>query len=155
MATDDRSPSRLHRLKHRLSSLNRDQIQEALRTLDVSVVEEGAKRITEADVEEVVERTDALNERFATDGPLGRFVDDGRLLLQMVRDAWNGTYRALPYWTMSAAAFTLLYVLNPMDLVPDALPAVGLLDDATVLSLCLMLIEQDLAAYRAWKQEAD
>jgi uncharacterized membrane protein YkvA (DUF1232 family) len=96
---------------------------------------------------------DTLRQRLASDGPLARFVEDGRLLLNLVRDAWEGTYRSVPYWTISAAAFTLLYVLNPMDAVPDALPAVGLLDDATVLSLCLMLLEQDLDAYRTWREE--
>jgi uncharacterized membrane protein YkvA (DUF1232 family) len=46
----------------------------------------------------------------------------------------------------------LLYVLNPFDLVPDALPLLGLLDDAAVVSACLSLVEQDLRDYRDWKQ---
>jgi uncharacterized membrane protein YkvA (DUF1232 family) len=58
----------------------------------------------------------------------------------------------LPYWTLSAVAFTLLYVANPFDLVPDALPGVGLVDDAAVLSVCLLMVEQDLYDYKAWRE---
>ena len=145
--------NRLDRLKRRLPSVDAEAIRNKLDALDTDFVEAGAERITEADVETVVQRMDTLRERFTADGPLARFVSDGRLLLDLVRDAWTGTYRSVPYWTLSAAVFVLLYVLNPMDVIPDALPAVGLLDDATVLSLCLMLIEHDLNQYRTWKTE--
>lgn len=145
--------SRLDRFKERLSSVDAEAVRSKLDALDTDFVEAGAKRITEADVETVVQRMGTLRERFTAGGPLARFVSDGRLLLDLVRDAWGGTYRSVPYWTLSAAVFALLYVLNPMDVIPDALPAVGLLDDATVLSLCLMLIEQDLSQYRTWKAD--
>ena len=39
-----------------------------------------------------------------------------------------------------AAVFALLYVLNSFDLVPDVLPFIGVLDDAVVITACLMLI---------------
>jgi uncharacterized membrane protein YkvA (DUF1232 family) len=43
-------------------------------------------------------------------------------------------------------------VFNPLDLVPDVLPIVGQVDDAAVVAGCLILIQQDLHAYRKWKQ---
>lgn len=63
----------------------------------------------------------------------------------------------MPKWTLSAAAFTLLNVLNPFDVVPDVLPLRGLLDDVAVVSACLSLVEQDLQEYQDWKraQEKD
>ena len=45
----------------------------------------------------------------------------------------------------------VLKILNPLDLIPDALPVLGLLDDAAVVSACLALVEQDLYAYRQWR----
>jgi uncharacterized membrane protein YkvA (DUF1232 family) len=56
-------------------------------------------------------------------------------------------------WTLSAAVFALLYVLNPFDLIPDALPIVGVLDDAAVVSACLVLLEQDLYDYRERRRQ--
>jgi uncharacterized membrane protein YkvA (DUF1232 family) len=54
-------------------------------------------------------------------------------------------------WTIAAAAFALIYVLNPFDIVPDVLPFVGAVDDASVVAACLMLLERDLFKYREWK----
>jgi uncharacterized membrane protein YkvA (DUF1232 family) len=37
--------------------------------------------------------------------------------------------------------------------VPDVLPIVGQIDDAAVVAGCLILVEQDLHAYRQWKSD--
>jgi uncharacterized membrane protein YkvA (DUF1232 family) len=47
--------------------------------------------------------------------------------------------------------FALLYVLAPFDLVPDAIPGLGQLDDAAVVSVCLALVRQELVKYAAWR----
>ena len=52
---------------------------------------------------------------------------------------------------IGAAVFTLLYVFNPLDLMPDVIPLVGQIDDAAIVAGCLMLIEHDLRSYRAWR----
>lgn len=80
--------------------------------------------------------------------PLGRFAGDVWLHLSAVRDCAQGTYRKVPYRTVAVIAAALLYVLNPFDLIPDALPGVELLDDATVVGIALAMIERDLEDYR-------
>ena len=47
----------------------------------------------------------------------------------------------------------LLYVLNPIDIIPDFIPFIGRIDDALVLKFCLKLIEKDLSKYKKWKNE--
>ena len=42
-------------------------------------------------------------------------------------------------------------MINPFDIVPDVLPFVGAVDDASVIAACLFLIERDLLQYRDWK----
>ena len=115
------------------------------------LIREGARRIDPKDLEKVVDRAEEIKKKFALPGPLNRFVEDGRLLIELVRDYLSGKYRQLPYWTIAASAFTLIYVFNPLDIVPDVLPVVGVLDDATIVGACLMMIEQDLLHYRKWK----
>lgn len=137
------------------ASSPREKVREALRRIDTDFVEEGARDVGEEDVEEIVERADAIKQRFTKEGPLGRFIEDGELMLSLVRDYWRRRYRRVPVWTIGAVAFTLLYILNPMDLVPDALPGVGLIDDAALLSVALLLVEQDLYEYRAWRRALD
>jgi uncharacterized membrane protein YkvA (DUF1232 family) len=108
--------------------------------------------IAHADLSAVIERAGAIKERLRSDRSLQRFREDARLLLSLIRDVRHDRYREVPVWTLSAAGVALLYVLNPFDLIPDALPVVGMLDDAVVVSVCLSLVEQDLHDYRAWKQ---
>ncbi len=129
------------------------RVRKALRKINPDFVKKGAKRVTESDVAEIVEKADTIERRFNRDGPMGRLVEDGQLFLSLVKDYWRREYRHVPRWTLTAVAFSLLYVLNPMDLIPDALPGVGLVDDAAVLSLTLLMVEQDLYDYKRWKAQ--
>ena len=118
-------------------------------------IEAERAKVTDQDVEKVVEKAEQIRKSFRHGGPLGRFVDDGHLLVSMVRDYWSRSYRQVPYATIGATVVALLYVLNPFDLVPDFLPLIGQVDDAAVIAACLFLVEQDLYRYRRWKEGQD
>ena len=121
------------------------------RKIDEEYVREGAEKVTDQDIENVSEHADDIRQQFSARGPLKRFVEDGRMLTALVRDWRAGRYRRAMRWTIAAAAFALIYVINPFDIVPDVLPFVGAVDDAAVVAACLMLIERDLHTYRDWK----
>jgi uncharacterized membrane protein YkvA (DUF1232 family) len=125
------------------------------RKIEEELIEQSAKKVTDKDVEKVVDKSEEIKKKFKPGGPLGRFIEDGQLLISLVRDYWSKSYRQVPYGTIGAAVFTLIYVFNPLDLVPDVLPIVGQLDDAAVVAACLVLVEQDLHAYRQWKQSLE
>jgi uncharacterized membrane protein YkvA (DUF1232 family) len=95
----------------------------------------------------------AIGKKFSL-GPMTHLIDDGKLLISMVKDYWNKEYRAVPYWVIGATVSALLYVLSPVDLIPDFIPGVGYIDDAAVVSACLRMIRKDLARYREWKRSA-
>lgn len=119
---------------------------------DEEFVREGAEKITPEDIKTATERAEEINKQFSARGPLKRFLEDGKLLSALIKDWRAGRYRQALYGTIAAAAFALLYVLNPFDLMPDVLPFIGALDDAAVLGACLMLVERDLRQYRGWKE---
>lgn len=118
-------------------------------------VKEEAKKVTDQDVEKVLKRSNEIKQQFRRSGPLGRFLEDGQLLVAMVKDYWSRSYRRIPSATVAAAVVSLIYVLNPFDLLPDVLPLIGQVDDAAIVAACLLLIEQDLYSYRQWKQTQD
>lgn len=120
-------------------------------TKEEEFVKEGAEKMTDKDVEKVVVKAEDIQKKFAARGPLKRFIEDSKLLIAMIKDYWNKRYRQVPFGTIGAIAFTLIYVLNPFDLVPDVLPIIGEVDDAAVFTACLMLIETDLRKYKDWK----
>ncbi len=119
---------------------------------DEEFVKEGAEKVTPKDIETVVEKSEEINKRFSAKGPLKRFIEDGKVLSALVKDWRAGKYRQAMYGTIAAAAFALIYVINPFDIVPDVLPFIGAVDDAAVVGACLMLVERDLRQYRGWKE---
>jgi uncharacterized membrane protein YkvA (DUF1232 family) len=122
-------------------------------TPEEQFVKAGAEKVTDTDIQKVVDRSEEIKEKFTSKGPLKRFIEDGKLLIALVKDYRSGVYRNILYGTIAAVVFALIYVFNPLDLVPDVLPIVGEIDDAAVVGACLMLIERDLHKYRDWKVE--
>ena len=119
---------------------------------DEEFVKEGAEEVTDKDIETVIERSEDIKKKFDAKGPLKRFIVDARLLSALVKDWRTGRYRQALYGTIAAVVFALLYVFNPFDLLPDVLPFIGAVDDASVIAACLMLVERDLNKYRGWKE---
>ena len=76
-------------------------------------VKEGAQKVTENDIETVVTKSEDIEEKFKARGPLKRFVEDYRVLKELIRDYRGGRYRQALYGTIAAAVFALLYVLIP------------------------------------------
>ncbi len=119
--------------------------------LSEEIVKDGAQNVTQKDIQKVISRSEDIQRKFSARGPLARFVEDGKLLMSIVKDYWAGAYRQVPYGVIASSVFTLIYVLNPFDMVPDVLPLIGQLDDVAVLGACLLMIEHDLHTYKDWK----
>jgi uncharacterized membrane protein YkvA (DUF1232 family) len=83
---------------------------------------------------------------------IGRLWADLPLLVRLLRAWMNGSYRGLSLRTLASTAVALLYVLSPVDLVPDFIPGIGMIDDVVVLALLLQSLARDLEAFRAWEQ---
>jgi Lon protease-like protein len=69
----------------------------------------------------------------------------------------NGVAQIIPFDAASKQALlavvaALVYFLVPLDMAPDWLLAVGLLDDLAVLAWVLRTWEGELQAYRAWRE---
>lgn len=83
---------------------------------------------------------------------IGRLWTDLPLLFRLLKAWKNGSYRGLSMRTLASLVAALIYVLSPVDVVPDFIPGIGLIDDAAVLAFLLHSMAQDLAAFRAWEQ---
>lgn len=110
-----------------------------------------SKRVTQEDVDKIFQKRKEIEDKFSGNGPLGKFWSDLKLLFELVNDYRKGEYREIPWTSIAAIIGALLYVLSPIDLIPDFIPVIGLLDDAAVVALCLKAIDGDLQAYKKWK----
>ena len=110
-----------------------------------------SKRVTQEDVDKIFQKRKEIEDKFSGNGPLGKFWSDLKLLFELVNDYRKGEYREIPWTSIAAIIGALLYVLSPIDLIPDFIPVFGLMDDAAVMALCLRAIDGDLQAYKKWK----
>lgn len=108
-----------------------------------------SEKVSEEDVNKAVNESEGILDKIRNRswGPL---KEDVKTLLRMLLDYKNGHYTDLPWKTVSAIAFSLLYILNPLDLVPDFIPFLGYLDDITIVNFALKFIGDDIVNYREW-----
>lgn len=114
-----------------------------------------AKKVNRADLEALLERQRAIEEKVKSSGKLNRFSADIKLMFSMIRDYWKGNYRNVPWKSIAAIVGALLYVMNPLDFIPDLILGIGFVDDVGVVALCLKLVESDLHQYAAWKEHKE
>ena len=73
---------------------------------------------------------------------------DGKDFVKMIRSAWKGDY-SLKKRNILLTLLGLLYILNPLDLLPAiALGPIGLIDDAAVLVFVYKRITSELERFR-------
>lgn len=64
----------------------------------------------------------------------------------------NGQYRHVPWKTMLAVTSSILYFVNPLDLVPDVLPLTGFTDDFTILVWVYNSVTTEIDKFLAWER---
>lgn len=74
-----------------------------------------------------------------------------KIFIEILRQYQRGNYREIPWRSITAISFTLIYIINPFDVVPDVLPVVGYIDDISVFMALLSLAEKDLDQFEDWK----
>ena len=121
--------------------------------VDKEYIDKATTSIKDEDIKKAAENTEKINEKIKGSKTLNKFFDDLSLLGALIKDYWKGNYRNIPYKAITVIAFTLLYVLNVADIVPDIIPGFGLLDDASVVAFCLKVVGDELLKYKLWKDE--
>jgi len=73
-----------------------------------------------------------------------------KTLYSMYVDGLKRKYKLHPA-TLGMIAGGLFYFINPFDFIPDFIPIIGLLDDLAVITAISHAIQDELTAYRLWK----
>lgn len=117
-------------------------------------VEEKITNIKDEDVEIVMDNEEAISKKLSNASPLRKYTELGKIMFAMLKDVKKGSYPNVPWFTIASIVVALLYVLNPLDVVPDFIPGIGYIDDLAVLSIGMGWIETDLHKYLDWRLAA-
>jgi uncharacterized membrane protein YkvA (DUF1232 family) len=115
--------------------------------------EDEVVKVNDGDIEILMESQEEIEKKMAKSNSLGKYLEIGKIMFGMVKDIKRGAYKNVPWFTIATIVMALLYVLNPMDLVPDFIPGIGYLDDLAILSIGIGWIESDIHNYLDWKIE--
>ena len=75
--------------------------------------------------------------------------------IRLVRAYINGSYRQIPSRSLILGLATLLYLVMPIDIIPDFLPLIGLSDDLSVIAWFVTTFQSELTRFRNWETRND
>ncbi|WP_375374077.1 YkvA family protein [Hymenobacter aerilatus] len=73
-------------------------------------------------------------------------------LIRLVRSASSGEYTGLPTSSILAAVAVLIYFLSPIDVIPDFIPVIGLLDDVALIAWFTSTLKEQLDKFAEWEK---
>ncbi len=81
---------------------------------------------------------------------------DSLVTMTQMLKAWvTGEYKQIPYRTLVLLFVGILYFVTPIDIIPDFIIGVGMLDDVAVIGFIIKGIQKDLDRYTFWKKEKE
>lgn len=73
--------------------------------------------------------------------------------MRLLRAWMKGDYTAVPHTTLVALLAALIYFIFILDLIPDFLFWIGILDDTAVLTYVLTRFNKDLQDFEDWERQ--
>jgi len=84
-------------------------------------------------------------------GRLTPIKKDIQTLLRLMRAYGEGRYRQVSGKNLALAGLAIMYLVSPLDVLPDFLPG-GFFDDAAVIGFIVKKIRTELVAFEIWEQ---
>jgi uncharacterized membrane protein YkvA (DUF1232 family) len=84
-------------------------------------------------------------------GPLAEVWEQLKLMISLVKEWLAGNYKEVPTASIVAIVAGLIYLISPIDLIPDFIPVLGYLDDIFVLGVVFTQVAKDLEAFARWQ----
>ena len=78
--------------------------------------------------------------------------NDFLLLIEMLKASFSGEH-SLPAWAIVTIIGAIIYVVSPIDAVPDFIPVAGWLDDGAVVAAAVKALEEVIKAFIKYKKE--
>ncbi|MEX0834483.1 MAG: DUF1232 domain-containing protein [Nitriliruptor sp.] len=93
-----------------------------------------------------------VNARVESAPIVGDALADTRTLVRLLRAYAAGRYRDVAIEDLLLILSGFVYLVSPLDLIPDVVAGVGLLDDVAVLGFVLRSLPDVIGRFRAWEE---
>ena len=133
--------------------ITKDMFGKKKKEIDEDFVKTEITKIDDDDVKLTMSNQEEISDKILNSNMLKKYSELGKIMFGMLKDYRKGVYSKVPWFTIATIAFALLYILNPLDIIPDFIPGLGYIDDLAVLTFGLRFIESDIHNYLDWKLE--
>ena len=97
---------------------------------------------------------DAYAKLFSNEQALTKVREDLGVMLRLSKSWAKREYRHVPWKSLLYAVAAIVYFVNPIDLIPDAIAGLGFVDDVAVIGAVVAAIRNDLEQFLSWEQDA-
>ena len=111
-------------------------------------------KIDDNDVSIALSSKEEVDQKINNSGMLQKYAELGKVMYGMLKDYRRGVYKQVPWFTIATIAFSFLYILNPLDIIPDFIPGLGYIDDMAIITFGLRFIQSDIHNYLDWKLDS-
>lgn len=113
-----------------------------------------AQDLVDDNKDKVDDVKDVINdawEKIQSNKHFKHLLQETETIINYIKDIINNKYTKHSKWSLTMAIAALLYVIAPLDIIPDFIPLIGLFDDATVLAYTFTLLADELRRYKDWQ----
>lgn len=96
---------------------------------------------------ELLSKTDTLKDKKG----LEKVKDEFLLLCSFIKDVTTGRYKDYSKWSLTLIVASVIYVVSPLDIIPDFLVVAGLLDDVAIIVWTINKLKEELRKYKEIK----
>lgn len=104
------------------------------------------------DAEELDKFLERVTEKFQKIGPVGKKLAYIPEMIMLVRSYAIKEYTEISLAEIIAIIAALIYFVSPLDVLPDIVPGLGILDDVIVVGIIIDWCDEDIDKYMEWRK---
>lgn len=114
--------------------------------------------VNDSTISDVIENEEYVK-KISKKGPLQAKIDDIKVLFEMLKNNGKenskGEKFSISPMAIAIVVGALLYIVSPIDIIPDAIPVIGFIDDAAIITAAIAQIRKignDIDNFKKWKE---
>lgn len=131
--------------------LNDEEISQELKRLENT-------RVDDKKISDTLNKQEYVN-KVSQKGPLKEKINDIKLMFEMLKNNntknIKGELFTISVSSIAVIVGALLYIVSPLDLIPDAIPVIGFIDDAAIITATILKLNKEIQDYKKWKEESN